>query len=269
MAPRRSAVIVHAGFYKTGTTSLQKYLARNRRALKPVFDFYGQDDFKSAGARARTYAQRPFFWRRWRFRRALARFLADIPDAATIVLSCETFSGAMPGHRDWRGRRIRDFDVARPLCRDVAAALRKRFGADVAITFLFTTRAQEPWFASVYGHLLRSIHLTETPEEFRAAFPDMPDLETQAARIAQALHPIPVVTRALEETATCHEGPAAAILDLLDLPADIRSALPPATVENRRQDTGTEVEMMALNRSGMGKKDLKAEKDRMRSGARR
>ena len=62
MAPRRSAVIVHAGFYKTGTTSLQKYLARNRRALKPVFDFYGQDDFKSAGARARTYAQRPFFW---------------------------------------------------------------------------------------------------------------------------------------------------------------------------------------------------------------
>ena len=76
-------VIVHAGFYKTGTTSLQAYLARHRAALAPWFDYYGQADFEQAGAEARIYGQRPFPWRKARFRAALRRFLAGIPDAAT------------------------------------------------------------------------------------------------------------------------------------------------------------------------------------------
>lgn len=268
MAPTR--VIVHAGFHKTGTTSLQTYLAANRAALAPHFDFHGPRDMKSAGGLAATYAQRPFPWRRWRFRRAFARFLSGLPAAGVIVLSNESFCGVMPGHRDWRGRTIQDFRTAAiPLCRDVIAGLRKRFGADVEITFLFTTRGREAWLHSAHGHLLRSIHLTESFDEFRALFAEANELEGEAQQIAAALAPVPVLSQPLEKLADRHEGPAAAILDLLSVPQTLRDGLPPARRKNRRQDSETEAEMIRLNRSGLGKRQLKSKKDEMLRARRR
>ncbi|MFT6684656.1 MAG: hypothetical protein ACJAQV_001833, partial [Loktanella salsilacus] len=48
-------VIVHPGFHKTGTSSLQSWLGQNRRALKPYLSFYGKADFLTAGSAARIY----------------------------------------------------------------------------------------------------------------------------------------------------------------------------------------------------------------------
>ena len=152
-------VIVHAGFHKTGTTSLQTHLAKLRQDVKPWFDYYGQNDFKNAGARARIYAQKPFLHRKLRFRLSFRAFLNSVPDAEVIVLSRETFCGVMPGHRDWRGRMLQSFAAAAvPLCRVVESELARRFDSP-RIEFVFTTREREAWIRSVYGHLLRSIHL--------------------------------------------------------------------------------------------------------------
>ena len=261
-------VIVHAGFHKTGTTSLQKYLAKTRGRLAPYFAYYGQNDFLAAGARARIYAQKPFYWRRLRFRRAFRKFLSSIPDNHTIVLSRETFCGVMPGHRDWRRRVIQDFCTAGiPLCLDVADALKKRFGRDVQIEFLFTTRAQEPWIKSVYGHLVRSIHLTENFEEFRGTFPNLITLEEEAKRMAQALAPHMVHIAALEDLKNGPTGTAAAVLDLIDLPEDVRRVLPKAERENVRQSSDLEADFIALNRSGKTKEELRMIKDKLRNDA--
>lgn len=262
-------VLVHAGFHKTGTTSLQKYLAQNRAALAPYFDYYGQDDFKSAGARARIYAQKPFIWRRHRFRGTFQRFLSGIPEAEQIVLSRETFSGVMPGHRDWRGRTLQDFrHAAIPLCRDVADGLRRRFGRSCEVEFLFTTRDQESWIRSVYGHLVRSIHLTESFEEFRALFPRLIDLDEEAATISKALTPRKVHVARLEDLQTRKEGPAAAVLDLMAVPDEIRGTLPEASRANQRQTEDLEAEIMALNRSGLSKDRLKIKKEILLRGKR-
>ena len=261
-------VIVHAGFHKTGTSSLQSWLGQNRRALKPYLSFYGKADFLSAGSAARIYGQKPYPWRLRAFRRSFDRFLAKIPDAPVIVLSRETFSGSMPGHRRFPGRLIRNYrDVAVPLGRHIVAGLQARFGADVQITFLYTLREREGWIRSVYGHLLRSIHLRDDYDRFRARFPDLIDPRAEAAAIAQALG-VSAHFVTLKDTGHRREGPASAVLDLLDVPQALRDRLPPARRANTGQARAMEDQFLIMNRASRGKAALKAAKDGMLRNAR-
>jgi len=255
-------VIVHAGYHKTGTTSLQDFLRDNRAQLAPVLTAYGKADFHDAGSYARIYAQRPFPWRLWRFRRALRRFLARIPDSRVIVLSRETFSGGMPGHRTWRGSLMTSYHrPARALARVIIDELRRRFGQSVDITFFYTTRPTEPWIASVYGHLLRSIRLTDDFAAFRARLPDLAGPSEEAARMAAALAPVPVVTAALEDYADHREGPAAALLDHIGVPRHIRARLRPARHSNHGQNDRMRGAFLDLNRSLRNKSELRRRKE--------
>jgi hypothetical protein len=263
-------VIVHAGFHKTGTTSLQDFLARNRTALRPWLRYYGKADFLAAGAHARVYAQRPFPWRLWRFRRAFRTFLNGIDADDTIVLSRETFSGGMPGHRQLGGRLMMSYGrAARPLARVIVAELRRRFDPTTEIIFLYTVREREAWIKSVYGHLLRSIRITEDFKAFRAQFPDLPGPEDEARAMAAYLAPVRVVTAALEHYATEREGPAKAVLDLLDIPADVRAGLHPAPRSNPGNPPDLQAKFLEINRSDLPKSRLKFSKDRLIARAER
>jgi hypothetical protein len=254
-------VVVHAGFHKTGTTSLQDFIRLNKTALAPHLAYYGKADFLNAGAQARLYAQRPFPHRLFLFRRALRHFLATIPDHPTIVLSRETFSGGMPGHRTLSGRLMTSYQrPAKRLATVIISELRRRFGSEVDITFLYTTREREAWVRSVYGHLLRSIRLTDTFETFRARFPDLPGPEEEARLLARAL-PVRVATARLEDYSTAPEGPAAALLDLLQVPAHTRATLQPVPPQNTANAPALQAEFLRLNRSIQNKSKLKAAKN--------
>lgn len=260
-------IIVHAGFHKTGTTSLQHFLAANKSALAPYFSYYGKSDFLQAGASARIFAQRPFFWRRLGFRRSFRRFLNSIPDAPVIVLSRETFSGVMPGHRDIAGRKITSqTQTACTLAHEIIRALRSRFGENAQIEFLYTTREREDWIRSVYGHLLRSIHLKTDYSAFREGFENLHGPKTVARQITAAIAPIPVHTARLEDIADRHEGPAAAVLDLAGVPEQLRKQLKPARAQNPGQPETLRSEFLHLNRGNRSKKELKLAKDSMLRG---
>lgn len=255
-------VIVHAGYHKTGTTSLQNFLSSNRKALKPWLSYYGKADFLAAGSHARQYGQRPFPWRLWRFRRAFRRFLNRIDADVTIVLSRETFSGGMPGHRRIGGRLMLGYGkAAQPLARVIIAELRRRFGPETKIEFAYTTREREAWIASVWGHLLRSIRLTDDFATFRARFPDLQSPADEAASMAAFLAPIPVTVIALEDHADQPEGPAKAILDLVGIPADTRARLAPARRANSGQGSDLKAHFLELNRSITDRHALKAAKE--------
>ena len=257
-------VIVHTGFHKTGTSSLQSWLGQNRRALRPHLLFYGKADFLAAGSAARIYGQKPYPWRLRAFRRSFGQFLSKVPDAPVIVLSRETFSGSMPGHRRFPARLITGYrSVAVPLGHQIIAALRDRFGADVQITFLYTLREREAWIRSVYGHLLRSIHLAEDFDTFRGRFPNLIDPRAEAEAIAKALRLQDVHYAALEDYGTRREGPAAAVLDLLDVPEALRATLAPAQRANGGQTPEIEAEFLKMNRASRDKAMLKKTKDAM------
>ncbi|SEM99248.1 hypothetical protein SAMN04488003_107132 [Loktanella fryxellensis] len=261
-------VIVHPGLHKTGTSSLQEWMERNRAALKPHLRYYGKADFPAAGTAARRYGQRPFPWRLRAFRSSLDGFLGSIPDAPVIVLSRETFSGIMPGHRTFPNRLVRCYaPAAVPLGRQIVAACRARFGADVQITFLYTVRDREGWVRSVYGHLLRSVHLTEDFIAFRARFPDLMEPEQEARAIAATLD-VPVQIVRLADVGHHRLGPAVAVLDLANVPQALRDRLPDATRSNSRQTRAQESQFLSLNHAGGSKATLKAAKEALLRDAR-
>lgn len=264
MSNAPAKVIVHAGYHKTGTTSLQDFLYDNRYLLAPYLRYYGKNDFRQAGADARIYAQKPFPWRLYRFRQSLRRFLADLPEGRPIVLSRETFSGAMPGHRRIGGAMIRSYHrPARRLAGVIIGELRRRFGQDVDITFFYTTREREDWIRSVHGHLLRSIRLRDDFATFRARFPALSGPEEEARRMAEALAPVPVVQAALEDYRDHPHGLASALLDLVDMPKLARAPLQKARRSNRGQDAALREAFLALNRKGGGRAALKAAKEKL------
>ena len=259
MSPPR--ILVHAGFYKTGTTSLQGFLAQNRAALTPWFAYYGQGDFHGAGARAREYAQAPFPGGLKAFRLACRAFLAEVPDAPNIVLSRENFTGAMPGHRDWLGRPIIGFPSAKPLLRDLKKELFRRFGPGTQVEFLFTTRDRDAWLRSVHGHLLRSIRLEDDLEGFSQRFRSLGTLEEEARRLG-ADH----IAR-MEDHADHPAGPAASVLDLMGVPIGAQADLVPARRRNIGQSTELKSEFLRLNRSDLSKQALKAAKAALVEGS--
>lgn len=259
-------VIVHAGFHKTGTTSLQDFFSANAAALAPYLAYYGKADFLQAGADARRYAQRPFPHRLYRFRKSLRRFLSSIPDHEVILLSRETFSGGMPGHRRVSGRLMMGYErAALRLARVILSELKRRFGADVAVSFFYTTRAREPWIRSVYGHLLRSIRLTDDFETFRARFPRLKGPEEEAKVLAAKL-PCPLLTAALETHGARREGPAAALLDHLEIPETIRASLRPVQRQNTANPAALQADFLRLNRAIKNKAQLKAAKEALLQG---
>ncbi|WP_371169971.1 hypothetical protein [Aliiroseovarius sp. 2305UL8-7] len=260
-------VIVHAGFHKTGTTSLQNFLHQNRKELRPYFDYYGQNDFLNAGAKARFYAQRPYPHRLHRFRRSFRRFLSQIPDHKVIILSRESFSGGMPGHRKLGGRLITSYQrPALRLARVIISELHRRFGAKANITFFYTTRDRQAWLKSVHGHLLRSINLADDFETFCTRIPDQISPTDQAQNMRFALSPIPVVTAALEDYADHPHGPAAALLDLVNVPQSVQAQLAPAPISNRGQSKAQRDAFLELNRSGLSKPELKSHKAQLLAG---
>ncbi len=262
--PERPAphVLIHAGFHKTGTSSLQDFLRLNADSLRDHFLYYGKADFRSAGSHARIYGQKRFPWRLLQFRLAFRQFLQTVPDGHNLVLSRETFAGAMPGHRLSGGGLVGAYPVtAIPLGKVLVSELTRRFGPDVRITYLLTTRQKDDWLRSVHGHLLRSIRLTDDLASFRAQFAALPDLETQARQIAQALAPVQVETAALEDYTLARIGPARAVLDLMGVPKAVRTTLPPAPRANVGQPVDLRTTFLNLNREIRNKAALKARKE--------
>jgi len=257
-------VIVHAGYHKTGTTSLQDFLHDNKALLAPFLHYYGKNDFRQAGANARIFAQKPFPWRLRRFRKSFRRFLRDVPEAGTIVLSRETFSGGMPGHHRLGGALMTSYHrPALRLAGVIVQELRRKFEQDVDITFFYTTREREAWIRSVHGHLLRSIRLLDDFDSFRARFPALASPAEEARRMAAVLAPVPVVTAALEDWASHPNGPAEALLELLGVPANIRENLTPARRSNSGQNTDLRDAFLAINRRGGSCAALKAAKEKL------
>ncbi|GHE03657.1 hypothetical protein U879_07790 [Defluviimonas sp. 20V17] len=255
-------VIVHAGFHKTGTTSLQVYLENNRAALAPYLAYYGKSEMPDLDEAARLYGLRPFPWRLAAFRSALRVFLTGLPPAPVIALSRERFCGAMPGLRGWHGRRRMSYaPTAIALARVLTEEIARRFGPGTRVEFLYTLRAREPWLHSLYGHLLRVTRLRDDFDRFRRRFPARFSLETEAALIAGALAPVPVHTAPLEALAEARAGPAQALFDLLDLPAEVTAALPPARRWNRGHPAKTEARFLHLNRAGGGARTRRAIKE--------
>ncbi len=257
-------VIVHAGFHKTGTTSLQGFLEQNEHLLAPDVGIYLKDRLKPAHRLGGFFGARPDAFRRWLFRRGFRRFLNTVPDTPTIIISRENFSGTILGYRDFRLRpHHRYAPMAIPLAQEIIRGLQHRFGADVEIAFLYTTREGEGFLESTWRHVVRTRPMRQDYASFRAGFTSPPDLATEAQEIASAIAPVPVHIAPLEIYGSDRFGPARALLDLIDPPAEVEARLAPAPRSNRGPSTALTQTFLEMNRKRWRRRALHAAKRKM------
>lgn len=217
--PRR--VVLHAGFHKTGTSTVQTVLRDNRAALKPYLRALlkpGMGDLLPA-ARGYSTWRDPLTLAKFRRRfEALLRAHTGMP-RRTLCLSAEELSGHMPG----RGA-LADYTAAPVLATEMAKALQTIL-PKTEVMFVFSTRAPDDWLHSAYWEHVKSSSMTLEFGDFAARYARAADLDDIVARV-RASQPCPVHSHSLETALTHPGGPAGPVLDLCGVPEAVQSALP-------------------------------------------
>lgn len=184
--PRR--IVVHAGFRKTGSTSVQDWLSMNASALPSGFLASPRDDLTRPFRKAANDFVK--HGNRRRLRRAcedLRNAVAGI-DAEVLLISDENLIGRSMVSDD--GRTI--FALASEILREMERA----FGA-APLEFVFYTRDKDRWLRSAWA---QGVKRAGVAVDFPAWKADLPTFEWEGeiAKIRDALRS-PVRVYAMEE----------------------------------------------------------------------
>ena len=164
-------LIVHAGFHKTGTTSIQKALDTHRAYIADNDAIILRADMMALCEAARAYSVS-----RSPLDLGIVQYEASVlaeawPDAGAVLLSSEDLSGHMPGRRG-----LRTYVAAPSLARAMADTWQAACpGIDIA--FVYTTRPAAPWLASCHMQHLRSTRMTLSQDGYAQAFGASADLD--------------------------------------------------------------------------------------------
>ncbi len=251
-------LIVHAGFHKTGTSSIQQTLAANRAALTPAYRIMLKDDMAGMTEAARAYSRTldDVEWSLFLYEAAQVLGNLDPADTRPILMSCEDLAGHMP----FRHAQT-DYVAAPRIMAGMISVAQDTLGAGVAsLEFLFTTRAPAPWVKSCYAQHVRATRMTDDLDTFRRTALPHADLNAMVDRIAAAVAPARVHRAALEDIATGPLGPLDALLDVAEVPADLRATLAPLPPANTSVPQDLLTELLAMNRSDTPWKTLRDEK---------
>lgn len=254
-------IVIHAGFHKTGTSSVQAMLDKNRRILSRQLQLFLRPDFEDLAAAAREFSVKPNEERLTEVIRAAAVFFdgLDPEDPRPILMSSEDLSGHMPGRHG-----LDRYDAASLVMSQLAEAARLRFGESCKVQFYFSTRAREDWLRSSWWQNLRSTRLTLDFDTYCQQIAAAADLDTVLDDIADAVAPDRVANCALEVSTLSEHGPLTPLLDLLDIPEVTRAKLRLLPPENVQPGIGLEDALLALNRSGLNDHNLSEAKRLLR-----
>lgn len=268
MDDTRPRLIVHAGFHKTGTSTVQRMLARGRRPLGRIARVLLKTDMQPLCAATRAAALRPSEDALATVQAEAAALFAtlDPTDPRTVLISAEDLCGLIPGRHDRLG-----YPMAGPLLARLRAGIRDAWpGGPGAETFYFSTRAPDPWIRSCHAHHLRHTRLTLDLDSYRAQQAPAADLAAIAAGLAPHLPGAQLVSRPLEALTTLPLGPLAPLASLLDIPAPLLARLRPIRPRNTALPPDLLQQFLALNRSDLGPEALAQAKqaliDATRSG---
>ena len=251
-------ILLHPGFHKTGTSSIQHFLWANRQVLAPQFAPVMLRHLKPVVRMACRFS---------RFKNPVdlidlvpaldhAMEEARIAPHQDIVISCEGLLGHLPGWPD-----VDSYAAAPALVAYYAGYLTDRHpAADLRI--VLTTRDAPDWLFSAYRHHLQGRRLTLTPEEFARRHAGAADLDAVADAVAAAVD-VPVMTVALSDMRDFPGGPGAAICDLMDLPDATVAQLKPVGRGNAGPEEALWRRFLDLNRSDLADRAVQAEKARL------
>ena len=256
-------IVLHPGFHKTGTSSIQHFLWHNRAAL--------EQDVSLALLRH----MRPLVRAVGRYSRGrdpvelidLGTLVDEMLESAapdpdrTLVVSCEGLLGRLPGRPG-----IEDFDSAPTLALELAKQFAARFPAR-PLEIVLTTRRGADWLASVYRHHLQGARLTMGAAEFGARYAAVAHLNRHAALIEAAVAPVPVLRLPLERARQHPLGPGGAFCAAIGVPDETIARLTPVGHGNAGPDPALWQQFLDLNRSEAADDEVRAGKDRLAKAA--
>lgn len=250
-------IVIHAGFHKTGTTSVQSMLRENAGLLEPHVRVHLKDAFEPLTETARAFSIAPRKRTLTQVARAAAAFFDNLSgdDPRPILMSSEDLSGHMPGRHG-----LECYDSAGLVMKCLAEAAFRRFGRDADLTFYFSTRTREPWLRSTWWQNLRSTRLTDDLATYSAQFDTARSLDDILEEIALDVAPARVTSFLLEDTADLPLGPLDPLLTLLELTELDRTELTLLPPENVQPDMGIQDVFLTLNRSALSEKDIQEAK---------
>lgn len=224
-------LLIHAGFHKTGTTSVQHLLSKNKRALAPMTHVFLRKHLLPACQAARAYSASRSSADLLDFSAAFAAFLEtlDMQDRRDIILSSEDLSGLMPGRRN-----LQSYDAAPLLMKAASLMVQRVLGDQIDdVIFYFSLRAPDPWLRSCHTQHLRAIRMTLDADDYAREYAASANLPLIVEKIRIATAPYRVETAWLENCTKAPLGPLQPIADILDWPRTMRNAVkmhPPANV---------------------------------------
>lgn len=256
MARDLPRILVHPGFHKTGTSSAQHLLWKNRARLAPEVDIFQLRHLREVARLCALYARSHNPLSLLDMVEALDTVFADLPENSPrhILISCEGLAGHLPG---WPG--VTDYGAAPLTVSTLIGYLAERFPGHRP-EIVLTTRNADAWLESAWKHHLIGHRLVEVWPDFAGRLAQAADLAAAAESISQAVGPVPVAMLPLETAARHPLGPGGALLDHLPLSEEVRAALVPVGHGNRGPDSALAAELLRLNRSDLPDETLKARK---------
>ncbi len=243
-------VIVHAGFHKTGTTSLQRALRLNREALKPHLRIRLRPGMIAVCEAARGYSAVPDAINLALFQYELAQLAEgwSARDPRPVLLASEDLSGHMPGRKG-----VKTYHAAPRLMAALVETL-CRIHPGAKPEFYFSTRNADDWLRSCHAQHLCASRLTLSRAEYAKTYRRSANLDAITDNVAKRTA-CPTHRAALEQG-----EPLDALLDVIGLPDELRARLRPAVPANTAPSPEVLAALLDLNRSEMPEKDLRAAK---------
>ncbi|TNE69839.1 hypothetical protein [Celeribacter ethanolicus] len=204
-------LVVHGGFHKTGTTSLQKTLKLNARLLVDHVEVHVQENLwmvpLAEAVLEFSLARNPETKARIRSEARALFATFDLDDPRPILISSEHLAGHMIGVGSVQ--RYVAGPIAMEILRDV---WRERAGAEAPFDLYYSTR-REGWIASCHWQRLKFKRCLLNLEDFAARYPLASDFDTILDMARARLGAESVHAMALDDMS----HPIDPVLDLLEL----------------------------------------------------
>ncbi|EPX79553.1 hypothetical protein Salmuc_05493 [Salipiger mucosus DSM 16094] len=254
-------MVVHAGFHKTGTSSVQTMLRGNRAALEPHLRILLKEDFEPLTEAARALSHRPSDEALAAVGRYAARLFRRVAkdDPRPLLLSSEDLSGLLPGRRG-----VTDYGAAPLVMAKLAENARYRFGAALDLAVCFSTRGAPDWLRSSWWQSLRSTRLTEDFDTYARRLAPAADMAAVVAEVQAALPDAQVTSVPLERSREMPQGPLTPLLDLAGLGQAVRDTLEVPGPVNAQPEARLAEVFLALNRSELDDARLSEAKTALR-----
>lgn len=205
-------ILIHPGFHKTGTTSAQAFLNKNRKQINRHYAIVGPSRARQAGlinaARAFTRSGSPEDAAAFTAKTHEVLDTIDFRARRGLILSDENLAGRRPG-----GDVSTAYQRLPEVMTLLTQALTAHFEPDPCeIAIYLSTRDLASWAYSLWGHNVRKSRVTEA-----FASPIVPgiSLEERAETLRTALPDASHLTRPLEALANTTFGPGTPIADWL------------------------------------------------------